>query len=249
MSGFKDHFSGHAALYAQARPTYPSALFDAIAAQAPARTLCWDAGCGNGQASVALAGLFQRVHATDPSSEQIDNAQPHARIDYAVGRAESCALPDGSVDLVTIAQALHWCDVAAFHAQVQRVLKPGGVIAEIGYGRLSVNAAIDAVYTRLYEDITAPYWPAERVHIDRRYADLAFPFQRIDLGELPPMQQHWTLTQYLDYLDSWSAVNRYRKAHGHSPLDLVTEAFAEAWGDPDQQRVLTWELFVRVGRI
>ncbi len=50
---FKDHFSGHADLYAQARPHYPDALFAWIAANAPARDCVWDAGCGNGQARPA----------------------------------------------------------------------------------------------------------------------------------------------------------------------------------------------------
>lgn len=245
---FKDHFSGHAAHYAQARPTYPAALFERLAALAPTRGRCWDAGCGNGQASVALAAHFAAVHATDPSAEQIAHAEPHPQVTYAVERAEACSLPNHSVDLTTIAQALHWCDVDAWHREVKRVLKPGGVVAEIGYARSQVDADVDAVYARLYEDLTAPYWPPERAHIDRHYADLPFPFERIDLGPLPPMQQHWALPQYLAYLDSWSAVARYRQQHGHSPLDLVHDDFVRAWGDPSTARIVQWDLFVRVGR-
>lgn len=246
---FKDHFSGHAAHYAQARPTYPAALFTQLAALAPGHQHCWDAGCGNGQASIALAAHFDAVFATDPSAEQIANAEPHARMRYAVEPAEHCSLAAASVDLVTIAQALHWCDVDAFHREVQRVLKPGGVIAEFGYARTTVMPAVDAVFRRLYDDITAAYWPPERVHVDAHYAGFAFPFERIDPGPLPPMQQHWNLHQYLAYLDSWSAVARYRKRHGHSPIDLVRADFTSAWGDPDQVRDVRWELFVRVGRI
>ena len=65
---FKDHFSGHAAVYHEARPDYPAALFDFLAGEAPSRELAWDAGCGNGQASVALAEHFEAVVATDPSA-------------------------------------------------------------------------------------------------------------------------------------------------------------------------------------
>ena len=71
---FKDLFSGHSDLYVRARPHYPEALFDWIAAEAPAHTCAWDAGCGNGQASVALAARFERVIATDPSERQLGNA-------------------------------------------------------------------------------------------------------------------------------------------------------------------------------
>jgi hypothetical protein len=41
MAAFKDHFSKQAAAYAQARPTYPAALFDAIAALRPALLDAW----------------------------------------------------------------------------------------------------------------------------------------------------------------------------------------------------------------
>ena len=245
---FKDHFSGHATLYRDARPTYPAALFAQLAAHAPAREQCWDAGCGNGQASVALADVFKAVYASDPSAEQIAGAMAHPRVRYAVERAEDCSLAEGSVDLVCIAQALHWLDHAAFYAEVRRVLKPRGVFAAVGYARLSVNPSIDAVYARLYEEITLPYWPAERAFIERHYADLPFPFERIDIGPLPTMQQQWHLAQYIGYLESWSATARYRKAHGHSPLDLVRDDFALAWGDVDQTRTLTWDLFVIAGK-
>src|SRR4249919_1013204 len=147
---FKDHFSGHAAAYAQARPTYPAELFAWLASQCPRHELVWDAGCGNGQASVALAAHFQRVFASDPSATQIDAAMPHPSVRYSVEPAERCSLPDHCADLVTVAQALHWFDHAAFYAEVRRVLKPGGVIAAWCYERSSVSLAVDAVFTQLY---------------------------------------------------------------------------------------------------
>ena len=245
---FKDHFSGHAALYRDARPTYPPALFALLAQQTAAHDLCWDVGCGNGQASVALADHYAAVFASDPSAEQIASATAHPRVHYAVEPAEACSLPARSVDLVCIAQALHWFDHATFYAEVRRVLKPGGLIAAIGYARTRVGAEVDAVYRRLYEDITADYWPPERALIDERYASLPFPFDAIDPGPLPAMRQQWNLHQYLAYLESWSAVARYRSRHGHSPLDLVRDDFAHAWGEPDHTRNVEWEMFVLAGR-
>ena len=113
---FKDHFSGHASLYAQARPHYPDALFDWIAQAAPSRECAWDVGCGNGQASVALAQRFERVVATDPSAQQIGNAEPHPRVEYRVEPGERTAIPARSMDAITVAQALHWFDHDAFFA-------------------------------------------------------------------------------------------------------------------------------------
>ena len=56
---FPDHFSAVAAQYAQARPDYPPALFDWVAAVAPAPGRCWEAGCGSGQATRGLAAFLR----------------------------------------------------------------------------------------------------------------------------------------------------------------------------------------------
>jgi len=245
---FKDHFSAHAGAYHEARPTYPEALYDWLAAQVRARELAWDAGCGNGQASVALARRFARVHATDPSAAQIANAEARANIDYRVEPAEACSLADASADLVTVAQALHWFDHARFDTEVRRVLKPGGVVAAWSYADCRIAPAIDAVKNHLYVDLTGPYWPPERRYIDEGYRTLPFPF---DEFTAPPfdMQAQWTLAQFLAYLRSWSATQRYLKANGADPVALVEAELARAWGDPREPRRVHWDFHLRVGRV
>ncbi|MEO0317607.1 MAG: hypothetical protein RL404_1284, partial [Pseudomonadota bacterium] len=108
MTNFNDHFGKVAGRYADFRPTYPPELFDWLGEQCGARDLVWDCGCGNGQASVALAARFDRVQATDASAGQIAHAMPDARVRYAVAPAAASGLPDACADLVTVAQALHW---------------------------------------------------------------------------------------------------------------------------------------------
>ncbi|MEO7935736.1 MAG: class I SAM-dependent methyltransferase, partial [Dokdonella sp.] len=176
---FKDHFSGHAAVYQAARPDYPAALHEFLVGEAPSRQRAWDAGCGNGQASVALAEYFDTVVATDPSAEQIANASLRDNISYRVEPAEQSSLESGSVDLVCVAQALHWFDLARFHEEVRRVLKPRGVVAFWTYADCRVEAGIDVQKDRLYLDLTAAYWPPERALVESGYASLAFPFERI----------------------------------------------------------------------
>ena len=76
---FKDHFSGHASMYAAARPTYPPALFAWLAAQIPNHARAWDAGCGNGQASAALAVFGYARSAVTPVVDLVF-AELHDRI-------------------------------------------------------------------------------------------------------------------------------------------------------------------------
>ena len=107
---FKDHFSKQAAGYAKFRPRYPQKLFEYLGRVAPSRQLAWDCGTGNGQAAVGLASLFDRVMATDASEKQISNAQAHQRVNYRVAPAEESGIQSGTVDLITVTQALHWFD-------------------------------------------------------------------------------------------------------------------------------------------
>jgi hypothetical protein len=47
------------------------------------------------------------------------------------GKAESVPLPDSSVALITIGQAVHWFDPCESRKEFSRILKPGGWIAFI----------------------------------------------------------------------------------------------------------------------
>ena len=244
---FHDHFSEHAEDYARFRPTYPDSLYTFLADAVTARGLAWDCATGNGQAAVGLAKHFERVIATDASRPQIAQALAHPRVEYRVAEATQSGLADASVDLVTIAQALHWFDTPTFYAEVRRVLTPAGVCAAWGYGLMRIAPAIDAVVDHYYRDVVGPYWPPERVHLDAGYATLGFPFAEI---AAPPfaMQATWPLAGLLGYLATWSATKRYVQILGMDPLDRVSGDLTRAWGPADVTHLVTWPLYLRVGR-
>lgn len=246
--GFADHFSGVAATYAGFRPTYPPTLFAWLAGLAPGRELAWDCAAGSGQASVDLAGHFDHVVATDASAEQIAAAASHPRVDYRVAPAERSGLAEASVDLITVAQALHWFDLDRFYEEARRVLKPFGLLAVWTYGVLGLDdAQINDRVQAFYRDTVGPYWPPERHHVATGYRELPFPFPEI---EAPPVQMEtrWTLPQLLGYLRSWSATARYAAAQGSDPVAALAAELAPLWGEPAQARAMAWPLSVRVGR-
>lgn len=245
---FKDHFSAHAAAYARHRPRYPPALFEYLAAAAPNRGAAWDCATGNGQAAVALADQFQRVLATDASAAQIENAEPHRRIEYRVAPAESSGIEPHSIALITVAQALHWFDLPLFFAEAQRVLQPGGIIACWGYNLLTIAPEIDPLVNRFYRETTGPFWPAEREMIETGYGTIEFPFDEIT----PPpfeMRALWNLDQLLGYLRTWSATQKFISARGFDPVDSLSEALGRVWGGADAWRAVRWPLHGRVGRL
>lgn len=245
---FQDHFSSHASAYAAARPLYPAALFDWLADQCQHRELAWDVGCGNGQASLALAHRFERVHASDPSAEQIAQAPENPRITWRVESAESCSLHNHTVDLVTAAQAYHWFNAARFCAEATRVLRPGGVVAVWCYGLSRVDPGVDAVFRELHDERLGPWWPPERRHIENGYRALPFPFETIMDAPHFQMSLEWTLPQYLAYLRTWSSSQRCLKETGRDAVGEVAAAFEQAWGDPASAREVRWPLSLRAGR-
>jgi SAM-dependent methyltransferase len=243
---YHDHFSGHAQAYARYRPDYPSELFDFLATLAPRREFALDCATGSGQAAWGLAQHFSQVIACDASLAQLRTARPHAKIFYIANLAEQLALSDHSVDLVVAAQAAHWFDLERFHVEVRRVLRPRGALALWTYGLALVSPDIDAAVRDFYESVVGPYWPPERRHVESGYRELPFPWRE---QAAPAFQRvlAWSLDDFVGYIGTWSAVQRYTKARGEDPLPALRAQLAPLWNLGPERRSVTWPLHLRLG--
>ncbi len=243
---FSDHFSDHAAHYARHRPGYPEPLFSFLGELAPGRGLAWDCGTGNGQAAIGLAAHFDRVVATDASTEQLAAAEAHPRVEYRNEAAEATTLPAARVDLVTVAQAAHWFDLERFAPEVRRVAAPEGVFAAWCYRLMRVTPRIDPLLERLMFDTLEPYWPAERRHVEERFASLELPIDEIGAPTFG-MRKEWTVAQALDYARTWSATRRFLADRGFDPVAAASGEIEAAWGGGI--RTVAWPLDLRVGHV
>jgi SAM-dependent methyltransferase len=243
-----DHFSGVAGAYALRRPSYPDELFAFLAAETARHELAWDCAAGTGQATISLARYYRRVVGTDQSAAMLAQAPPHSSVEYRTAPANASGLRPGSTDLVTVAQALHWIDPEPFYAEVDRVLRPGGLFAVWTYGNGTLgDPALDRPLQRFYHDVVGPFWPPERRHVEAGYRTLPFPYPELR----PPhfqMEQRWTLDQLLGYPGTWSATGRFRKARGYDPIPELARELQPLWGDPARARRVVWPLAMRVGR-
>jgi len=245
---FKDHFSGHAAAYATCRPGYPRDLVAAVARLPREHKLALDTGTGNGQAAVGLAEHFDRVVATDPSAQQLAHATPHPRVEYRIASSDATGMADGSVDLVTAAQAFHWFDFDRFFAEVKRILAPGGAVAIWTYNLPRVDPAVDRQIDRLAHDVTGSYWPPERRWVNEEYRTVPFPFAEVRMPSFFH-PENWNLEQLVGYMRTWSATVRYSKERGTDPLDEIWNDLVVAWGEPETVRPVVWPLFLRAGYV
>lgn len=250
---FQDHFSGHAREYASFRPTYPPELAAWLAGLAPSRQVAWDCGTGSGQAARLVAEHFALVVATDPSRQQLQSAPRHSRVAYVAATAEHPPLADASVDLVTVAQALHWFDFAAFYAQVRRVCRRGGILAVWAYELARVSPEVDR-WLDAYFKLVEAYWPPERRYVEEGYRTIPFPFAEIS-APVFSMQAEWSLDQLLGYLSTWSATKRATQSLGYDVLsraaagtDFAAGSLEAAWGEAER-RLMVWPLILRLGRV
>jgi SAM-dependent methyltransferase len=244
---FKDHFSRQAGDYAKFRPRYPAEMFAYLGGIVSGKELAWDCATGNGQAAAGLAIVFKHVIATDASEKQIANAEPHMRVEYRVAPAENSGIETGTIDLVMVAQALHWLDLDRFYAEIQRVLKRGGLFAASAYKACHVSPAIDRVVNdRYYNGVVGPFWSAERALIIDKFEELSFPFPEIKTPSFE-MTAEWNLDHLIGYLSTWSATQRFIETNKRDPLDEIREELRIAWGDANQKRRVSWPLTVRVG--
>ncbi len=244
--GFKDLFSRDSSSYAKFRPSYPRELIAWVAGLPRGRRLAWDCATGNGQAAALLAGYFDRVVATDASRAQLRAATRTSRVAYAAGLAEQVPLAAGQVDLVTVAQALHWFDLPRFFAELDRITAPGAALAIWGYARLRASPDLDAAIDRFHDETVGPYWSTERKLVDEGYRSFQLPMVEVPA---PPLAIEATLTlaELLGYLRTWSAVGKYHSVHGSDPVTALEPELAACWGAAAARRV-AWPLFIRAGR-
>jgi SAM-dependent methyltransferase len=190
--------------------------------------------------------VFDRVIATDASEKQIANAQSHQKVAYRVAPAENSGIGSETIDLIMIAQALHWFHLDPFYAEAQRVLKPDGVLAASAYNLLHIEEVIDQVVNRYYHEVVGPFWPPERELVEQ-FGNLSFPFHEIAAPKFE-MTAHWNLDHLLGYLQTWSSTQRFIAAKGSDPLEQILDDLRSTWGKPGRTRSVTWPLIVRIGR-
>ena len=244
----KDLFSERSDLYARYRPTYPKELYDHILSFVKEKNTAWDCATGNGQAAVVLADHFKKVIATDISAAQIEKATTKDNIEYVVCAAEKTPFETNIFDLVTVAQAYHWLKWDEFRKEVNRVCKPGAIIAIWTYYKNATGdkRVDDAVYN-FYKEITRPYWDYERKYVEEKYETVEFDYDLISIKTFDSIL-HWQREDLLGYISSWSAIQKMIKVNGHSPIPIIEEEIKKCWAEGEVKKVV-FPIYLKLGRV
>lgn len=199
--------------------------------------------------------------ATDISEPQIQRAIPHSRVKYIHSKPSlsndnllSRIGPENSVDLVTVAQAVHWFDLPNFYSVVTRLLKtPGGIIAVWCYNDVVVSPTFDPIMTRFHMT-TLPYWDPKIQFVFDAYKTLTFPFEKVGLGsEGQPLALDIPKTVsfegFLRMLKSWSAVITAKEIGVDLLSEKVVKEFEMGWGGSQLVRSVVYKAFMIAGKV
>jgi SAM-dependent methyltransferase len=140
---------GHAAdEFQRYRPDYPAALYERIFAEIPEnrRERAMDLGAGTGIVTAQLVTCFREVISVEPDAGMASKiAARFPQVAIRNVTAEDCVQPPETVDLVTIANALHWMDAGRVLSNARGWLRPQAVLAVFDRPLPKANAAVDAV--------------------------------------------------------------------------------------------------------
>ncbi|XP_019187635.1 PREDICTED: putative methyltransferase DDB_G0268948 isoform X2 [Ipomoea nil] len=248
--------------YSEGRPTYPQQLFDFIASKTPRHDLVWDVGTGTGQAAMSLGEKYKNVVGTDTSPNQLQFAPnlPNVRFvctppNMTLAELEANVGAESSVDLVTIAQALHWFHLPTFYQQVKWVLKkPDGVIAAWCYDFPEVSSSVDSIYQRYYTT-NQHFWEPGRKLVDQKYRTIDFPFDPVDGCEHNgpyefKAQKLMELESYFAYIRSSSGYQTAKNKGVEILSSDLVQDFTRAWNeDGKTQKIVAFPIYLRIGKV
>lgn len=188
MTGIRDAaqgFDNNAAAYEAARPSYPAEAVAYVVGHGrigPGRRVL-DLAAGTGKLTRLLVPAGAEVVAVEPVAGMRDQLRARLPgVDVREGTAEALPLEDGSVDVVTVAQAFHWFDPLVALAEMQRVLRPDGHLVLVWNTR---DRSHD--WVRRFGDLLVDGPDAERPYDS--YYDVDYPAVVAASGAFTPLVQ------------------------------------------------------------
>ncbi len=163
----EEKFTGKADFYDKYRPSYPDSLIDWLYEKTNADTVA-DIGAGTGKFTACLLKKPWKITAVEPNPDMSEKLGRLKGITVINASAENTSIEQGSIALVTAAQAFHWFDEELFKKECKRILKPGGKLAVIYNERNYTGCEI----SKLRDEICQKYCGAfHSGHVGKRSSE------------------------------------------------------------------------------
>jgi SAM-dependent methyltransferase len=169
-----ERFTGRVESYRRYRPGYPAAVVATLQRECglSADAQVADVAAGTGLLTEVLLAAGLAVTAVEPNDEMraacatLEATYPKLRC--VAGTAEAIGLPEASVDLITVAQAMHWFDLEKTKAEFARILRPDGFCAVLYNNRRLGGDAFHEGYEALLREFGIDYLAVKDQHMGRK---------------------------------------------------------------------------------
>jgi SAM-dependent methyltransferase len=166
-----ERFSTRVEAYREHRPRYPREVVEVLRRECrlTAEWVVADVAAGTGLLTEIFLENGNPVIAVEPNAamravcEQLK--AEHPRLRCVDGTAEATGLADGSVEMVTVGQAMHWFDLEKTRVEFARVLRPGGWCVVIYNHRRMGGDAFHDGYERILIEFGKDYGRVQGSHL------------------------------------------------------------------------------------
>lgn len=211
MESPEPHFTRRVENYLKYRPHYPQALIELLQKEGVPRTaVLADIGSGTGLLSEVFLAQGHPVFGIEPDPAMRTAAEwllrGYAHFTSIAATAEATTLPEQSIDVITVGQALHWFDLERARREFVRILVPGGWVMLVWNRQKTAGTPFLVAFEGFWQTyFTASAMPVEgtyppkgdfrerhprvnawRVHPERAREELIVPF----FGSHPFKEQH-----------------------------------------------------------
>jgi ubiquinone/menaquinone biosynthesis C-methylase UbiE len=225
----RQRFTGRTGNYVKYRTGYPPSLIAVLGecCGLTPESVVADIGSGTGTLTKMLLDNGNRVYAVEPNSEMRAAAERilagYAGFVSVDAAAEAVTLPDGCVDLVTVARALQWFDAPTALDEMARILRPRGRAAVIWNRRRNEATPMLAAYNWLLQTYCDDYAALS----GRRESAIAMLESRGFSRKEIPMPQQFDLEQFAGLIGSLSVAPD--ESHpNHAPMMRALATIFEA---------------------
>ena len=225
--------------YDAARPTYPTALYDALPDLSGS---VLELGAGTGIATRELAKRAGSLVSTDLGPKMLGRLHERSPdVPVVVCRAEALPFADGSFDVVCGSQMWHWVDVPVAAPEVVRVLRPGGVLA-LWWNEVAADGL--------------PWWDAQQDRLEagnrkytrryrgRDYRDELRPY----FSSVEEWSTSWERTLDWPMYERWLRSKSYVQAMDDVEAFIAAERESLATAFPDGRIVEPFSVTLRIAR-
>jgi ubiquinone/menaquinone biosynthesis C-methylase UbiE len=160
IEDYTQRFTGRAEAYSKYRPSYPKQVLNILEKEMSfdSSKIVADVGSGTGILSRLFLENGNRVFGVEPNDDMRSIAESSlARFQRFIsikGSAGNTTLEDRSVDLISVAQALHWFDPEKSWNEFKRITKQGGYLC-ILYNDRKIDSGSGIM--KRYEEIIERY--------------------------------------------------------------------------------------------